>query len=481
MKKKGIIIFSILGVALIAVGVAFAIMSLPKKSNKEVFTEAIESALGINVNEKKSVEEKIDKITNAVKDNIYKVNVSMDSSMEEASSERANVVAYFGKGQFYGNINTDFNDNSQTLEGIYKDNKVYFTVKNVLSKYYYIENLEEMIPTNDFSKYNGILQNVLNYLKDSIINVIKEEDIVKDSEDITLNSKEIKATKYEYKITGNTLYEVIENFLNKVKNDKEIINMFGSLVETFKNEIKNNYSESDEIEINESSIPDFNTMINEILENAKDTKNLGDLLTISVYTYKDETVKTKISMSVDNGEQKIPMDISFDSFKENGLMYRKISLSQAGIELFSLIINQTSKTNYDIKLSFMLQEVLSGTLVNNDDSYNLKLKTSENFPTTLSLELNISKNNGYLVVDSDGSKLKIDFSYEEVSSMPNVDISNSAPYTEMTEKEKETLKGLFENSSFSLGYDENNMIGFDSDWENENGSSIIESSEDLDF
>lgn len=487
MKKKGALIFSLIGVLLVVAGVTFILLTTSKKSNKEVFTNSLESALSLNldgVSDKAA--NKINEIKNAIKDNVYKLNVEMTSSMEEASSSKIHGSLYFGKGEAYGNIITNINDKSQNLEGIYKDNKLYFTEKESLSKYYYIDNLEEMIPTNDFTgefaKYEGVIQKVLNYLKDSLLDSIKEDEIEKTDEEITVNSKDYKATKYEYKFTGENLYNAIESFLNKIKNDKDIINTLNSLIESIKGKVKESFSQYDEVELEESDIPDFNNILNQILESAKETKTLGELLTVSVYTYKDETIRTRISINAESNGQKIPMNITFDTFKENDLTYRKISLSQAGIEAGSIVINQTSKTNYDIKVVVMMTEMLTGKITIDGDNYNLKLNSSENLPTSFSLELNIIKDGGYIELESEGSKLRIDFIYEIVSDIPNIDLSNSASYTEMTEEEKEALSEMFSFPGFGYSDDSHAIIDFEND-SNYDWASFdeLEENEDLDF
>ena len=108
MKKKGKIIFSIIGVAMIAVGVVFAILSTPKKSNKEVFTDALESAFGFKLNDENiSIGNKINELTNTIDNNIYKITLNFNGTMEEASSGNANATLYLGKGGFYGTL-TDY-------------------------------------------------------------------------------------------------------------------------------------------------------------------------------------------------------------------------------------------------------------------------------------------------------------------------------------------------------------------------------------
>ena len=54
MKKKGGLIASILGVVLVIVGGVLLLTSGPKKTNKELFTDAVEKSLGLFVDSESS-------------------------------------------------------------------------------------------------------------------------------------------------------------------------------------------------------------------------------------------------------------------------------------------------------------------------------------------------------------------------------------------------------------------------------------------
>ena len=141
---------------------------------------------------------------------------------------------------------------------------------------------------------------------------------------------------------------------------------------------------------------------------------------------------------------------------ENGLTYKKVAVSQSGIEFASFVVNQTDKSTYDIKLSMMMQELIIGKLVVDGDNYKLNLSAPEDSETSFNLSLSVSGNSGTLEIESDSSKVKVDFTCEEVSEYPNIDLSNSAPSTEMTEEEKEYVNGLFGSLNFGPSLIENN-------------------------
>jgi len=480
MKKKGTIIFTILGVVLIAIGVTFAIISSPKKSNKEVFTDALENALGLNIDGEANLENKINEITTAVRDNIYKINLDVETTMDEAGVEKANAEIYFGKNELYGKLYTMINDEVKNVEGLYRDNKVYFTVKDVLSKYYYIDIVEKMnelennISIQDIVKYEKIAENLLTYLKDSLLDAIKEEDIIKSDEKIAINSKDYSSTKYEYSITGNTLYNVIEKFLNKVKNDKDLKELAEVVVKNIVNlknkkmiavndkfEYNDEYDDLDDYDeeyddaYDEIANIDFDELVNQLLKEAQEAKNIGEIAKIIVYTYKDNTISTQIMVNATLGEQSIPMKVSFDNVIENGLAYRKITFSQAEMEAGYLLINQTSKTNYDIKLVVMMQEMFSGNVTIDGNNMSLNLKTSNALPLSLSVVADIKEDHGTIKLESEGTVVNITFSYEEVSSFPDIDLSNSVSYNEMTDEEKEMVSDIFDFSSIKFG-----MMGY---------------------
>jgi hypothetical protein len=242
------------------------------------------------------------------------------------------------------------------------------------------------------------------------------------------------------------------------------------------------------------------------MEEIKSVKNMGELLKHSVYTYKDESIKTEIEVIMpqadySNGEadsfkqsnenvqvEKQTMTLYIEDVEDNDLAYAKIALSSSGIDMFSFVINQSNKTSYDLKASMLSQEILTGKMTVDGDNFTLDIKTTETSPVAVNMNLSISGNTGTIVVDSDTAKLKADFTFEKVEEMPNVDVSNSAPYTEMTDEEKELLEKSFDLSGIIPGNDDNNnRIDFNYNWNMEDDTntqvdwSINESSEDLAF
>ena len=67
MKKKGFIIAGIIGIVLLIVGITLLLL-LPKKSNKELYADAIQRSLGLKTN--KAVEENVEeRVVDAMEEN----------------------------------------------------------------------------------------------------------------------------------------------------------------------------------------------------------------------------------------------------------------------------------------------------------------------------------------------------------------------------------------------------------------------------
>ena len=517
MKKKGTIIFSILGVVLIAVGVALAILNTPKQSKKEAFVTALQRSVGFNADGKFELlnNSKLNEIKELNFDeNIYKVTFNSEVTMDEAATQKGNYELYLGKNQIYALLNNFFNDDNKTIELLFKDSKLYFTVKELLNKYYYVDASETLndvkIPTVD----TEIMDKLFKYFTESFEEILEEEKINDTDEEITINSKSYKTKKYTYSFTGNTLYDMIDKFVKKVKNDKELMSSietyFNDMVSEIIKGVNQSGFNSDEtgLDFDTSQLENFdlNTIIDKFMEEIKSVKDMGELLNHSVYTYKDDSIKTEIEVFMPQADysnreadsfkqsnenvqvEKQSIILYIDDVEEDGLLYGKIAVSSASVEMFDFVMKQTSKTNYELKANMFSQELLTGNMTIDGDNFTFDVKTTEISPVAVNMNLSISGNTGTIAIDSDTAKAKADFTFEKVEEMPNVDVSNSAPYTEMTDEEKELLEKSFDLSGIIPGNDDNNnRIDFNYNWNMEDDTStqadwsINESSEDLAF
>ena len=201
MKKKGGIIAAILGVLLLVVGGVLLLTSGPKKSNKELFTDAVEKSLGLfkdgdskETEAESAIEETIGEIIEKIEKNTYKITVNGEFSEGTGSSNLLGEL-YVNKDQMYLKVNTDLTGTNLNLEGMYKDDKIYFGLKDILSKLVCLSMDKDsffkfLILVKIFSNISiislfliliillspcgfvGILFNI--YLKDAVISFIKQ-------------------------------------------------------------------------------------------------------------------------------------------------------------------------------------------------------------------------------------------------------------------------------------------------------------------
>ena len=277
MKKKGLLITIIIGVVLLIVGLVLLFLSGPKKTNKQLFTEAIGKSFGLYTDsegEETKIESAVKEVQKKISSGLYKVTLNGKFTEGEAGYTKLDSTIYVGQDQFYISSSLNSNDKLYDVVALLKDNKVYMSVKDVLSKFYYIENMSDIVGDSKDAK---LVEKLVNYIADSLMDSIKEEDVVTSDEELNINGNKYNTKKYGYTFSGNTLYTVIESIANKIKNDKEIVDEINKIIKS-----SDMPSEFGNIEINQQ---DFNQIIDELLEYAKEVKNLGNLFTLSVYTF----------------------------------------------------------------------------------------------------------------------------------------------------------------------------------------------------
>ena len=178
MKKKGGIIAAILGVLLLVVGGVLLLTSGPKKSNKELFTDAVEKSLGLfkdgdskETEAESAIEETIGEIIEKIEKNTYKITVNGEFSEGTGSSNLLGEL-YVNKDQMYLKVNTDLTGTNLNLEGMYKDDKIYFGLKDILSKVYYVDNISGLIEGLQIKESSSLLNKIVTYAKDSLLDAI---------------------------------------------------------------------------------------------------------------------------------------------------------------------------------------------------------------------------------------------------------------------------------------------------------------------
>ena len=437
MKKKGGIIAAILGVLLLVVGGVLLLTSGPKKSNKELFTDAVEKSLGLfkdgdskETEAESAIEETIGEIIEKIEKNTYKITVNGEFSEGTGSSNLLGEL-YVNKDQMYLKVNTDLTGTNLNLEGMYKDDKIYFGLKDILSKVYYVDNISGLIEGLQIKESSSLLNKIVTYAKDSLLDAINNEDVNIESSDLTINGKSYSTKKYSYTFTGETLYNVVVNFVNKVKNDSSIYNELSSILKGLAN-----FLESEE-EVNISK-DEFNDLLDKALEYAKELKSFGKFATYTIHMNGDDVISRQISVTIPSGEQNVPITIA--DYK--GDNYYKVAISSMGVEAYKLEIKEQSETNYSISLTMMSQEVATGYFTKNNGNYELHLEAAGDLSgNSITIKVN-NDGTGSLKAAMEDTELNFEYKIEEVSEMPEMDVTNSASFEEMTEEDKEVLEGF---------------------------------------
>ena len=429
MKKKGIIICSIIGVALIAVGITLLLLA-PKKSNKEMFTEAIQKSLGLGIDlDDEKVENTIGELKEIIENNIYKITINSKVTEDEAGYSTSDDVIYFGKNQLYLKSESVLNDKTINLEGMLKDNKFYIDFEDVLDKVYYIDKIDELLNTSSSNGDSEFANKILTYLGDSFMDAIQNDQVKTESADLTINGKQYKAKKYGYSFTGNTLYEIVVSFVEKIKKDDSIYTELKKILETtdFSIEGLGNVELTKEM---------YDQILEQLPEYAKQLKTMGDLATINVYLYDNEPISRQITINMDTEQGKIPMTIADYTVDK----YYKAAVSTMGMEVYKLEVKEQSANNSTISLYMLDQELLTGYINKNNDNYELKLETAGNLSGN-SLLLKINKDGtGSLNVKTEYTEANLEYKVEKVDKIPEMDVTGSVSIEEMSDEEKERLE-----------------------------------------
>ena len=433
MKKKGLIISIILGVVLVTAGI-LVLLLLPKKSNKEVFTDALGKSLGLTAKvDDKELENTISDFKSVLEKNIYKITIKSEAREDEAGYSKSDDVIYFGKNQLYLKSQSLVNDKTINLEGMLKDNKFYFEFKDVLDKVYYIDKINEIFNVAAENNESELFEKLVTYLGDSFTEAINNEDVKTDKAELTINGKKYNAKKYGYTFTGETLYGIATSFIDKLKADDTIYDELKKAFEA-SNFTVEGYGK---IELTKEV---YEAMLDQLPEYAKQLKSLGELATLNIYMYDDEPISRQLTINVDSELGKIPMTIS--DYTIDG--YYKLALSTMGMEAYKLEVKEQSSTNYSISLYMMEEEIITGYMSNKNENYELKLETAGNLSgNSLLLKIN-NDGTGSLNIKTDYSENNVEYKIETVDEVPEMDVKGSVSVEEMTDEEKEKLEEFME-------------------------------------
>ena len=126
------------------------------------------------------------------------------------------------KQQGYADLNTIIlGKKTVNITSYFNDNKMYFTLKNILKNIYYTD--LSSITSKDKEVLTEAEKNrIITYLKDAIITKINNKQLNVENTTLEL-TKTTKVKKHSISLTQSDIYDIEESFLTKIKNDKEVL------------------------------------------------------------------------------------------------------------------------------------------------------------------------------------------------------------------------------------------------------------------
>lgn len=442
MKSKKGLIIGLVSVVVIAIAVVLVIFLWPKGNDKkEVYTSAIRNSLSVRrVTKKFDVAGSTEKIEKILENHIVKI--VFEGSTTGKESETGNMELYAEKDHYYFLIDAIVNGESRYLSGVVQDNKVYMYIKDIFTKWYYYDLDEIMDESNGFdmeayAEYSKYVEKMEDYLFDSFADVISSKKLEDEKADVTINGKKYSATKYAYTFTGTDVYELIKTFVGKVRNDKEITSQLSELLQSV--DLKQNIT--------------LNEMFDVIVNQSESFKQLEKVFTYTIYLNgDDEVISTAVSIDIPIGSGSISAALVINSLEENGKHYAQIYATAMGQRILEIVLNQVDDKNIEIIVGSRGQDMLTGKITTTDKNVKFKMTATKNYPGEFDFEINLNfvselEMNGTYTFNIGGNKGNYNIKMEEIDEFPQVDLSNSAPHSEMTEEELQALEDFAKGES----------------------------------
>ena len=275
------------------------------------------------------------------------------------------------------------------------------------------------------------------YLFDSFADVISSKKLEDEKADVTINGKKYSATKYAYTFTGTDVYELIKTFVGKVRNDKEITSQLSELLQSV--DLKQNIT--------------LNEMFDVIVNQSESFKQLEKVFTYTIYLNgDDEVISTAVSIDIPIGSGSISAALVINSLEENGKHYAQIYATAMGQRILEIVLNQVDDKNIEIIVGSRGQDMLTGKITTTDKNVKFKMTATKNYPGEFDFEINLNfvselEMNGTYTFNIGGNKGNYNIKMEEIDEFPQVDLSNSAPHSEMTEEEIQALEDFAKGES----------------------------------
>ncbi len=281
-KEKSIIpvLIAILVLALVGIGVFFGykyvFVSNPVKVIEKTFdTLAAKTELAIEEYNKEMNKFLNSKISNELYVELNQYNAKLVTKLDVKNKIMGASIDAVAD-------NTDF----LNLSGILDEKGIYFKIlKNSSNNYALYEDFSELFDTEDIEEMDSVLVNIVKYLKESFKETISEKDFVKTKESISINGKNVNATKYSLVLDEKTINPWLNNYKEKIKNDDALITYITDLYNK-----SQELSESGE-KYNEADIKD---MIDELFEELEFDPDYNDPVNYALFVKGTDIIKMSL-------------------------------------------------------------------------------------------------------------------------------------------------------------------------------------------
>ena len=411
MKNKKLL-FAIIGAVLVVAGVLCVFLLWPKKSKKEIYLEAMKKSLGFDLSQ---VEEKVD--YEKLKDMIQHTTAEGTITAEgQAINVKADLYTTLEK--IYLNLVLSDNEKNADIDMLFKDNKMYFTVKDMLEKYYIYEDYGSALPSESIPSLN--YEKLGKIFKDNFTEAIESKRIEVSDSDKIIKDVEYSTKKYLYTFTGTDAYNMLVNVIKDIKDDKELYDQLKSMIPT-------------------NGAMDFDALLEQGEKELEVLKDINDLLSYTVYLKGDEVISTEIvayiPTSMAGKKASVPVTIVINNIDK----YYQAYLSAVGFRMFEFVADGVAGK---LSLQYMGEEVINGTISDNK----VTIKNASQLIPDFEMSMDIDKTNNVVKLVLDALGIKGEFTikgYENTKEFPNIDVSGAVPYTEATGKDKEILDQMF--------------------------------------
>lgn len=424
-NKKGLIVALIIGIALIIAGILL-IFLLPKKSSSQLYAEAISKSLGLSKDDNE-LESAFKEIQKKLEKNNYKITINAKGKAAEAGYAKSDVVLYLGKDKAYLTSSNNMNDFVYVAEAMLKNDNLYFNYKNILDNVYYFSKIGEMLKESDDDSFTNKIEN---YIADSFVEAIDSKKVTIGNNDLTINGTEYKAKMYAYTYTGETLYNFIVKFIEKIQDDKDIYKDINKLLSE-----SGFFGEAGGMTFTREQI---NAMLDQFATMAVELKNIENLGMYNVYIYDDKPICTEIILGDENHTT-----IGYYNVVKDDKQYEKLSITSFNKKkVFEYELNEKTKGNGEITIISDDEVRVKGYAKEDNGSFELKLNGVGDKEDNYVLLTMKSDHTGSFKAVSDTNDIEATYKVEKVDEIPEMDIQGSKPYEEMTASDKEKLESF---------------------------------------